>query len=125
MKIKQGFYIKQHIESMNLDEYMLILEVENKNIKAAKYGGTPTGSVILNYEDLSDNGYIINVLSDKDVVCITKYKTYLKNGIPASFPMALQYQWNDKEYTIQLKQRYWNGYKWADIPEGFYNETRN
>lgn len=120
MEIKQGFHIKQHIESMNLDEYMLILEVENKNIKAAKYGGTPTDSVILDYQDLISCGYVIEVLSGKEVTCVTKYNTYLKNGIPSSYPVAMQYQWNDKEYTIPLKQKYWNGYKWADIPEGFY-----
>lgn len=123
MEIKQGFYIKQHIENMNIDKYSLVLEIDDKQIKSVKYGGTPTDSVILNYQDIIDDGYTINMLNDKDVVCLTKYQTYLKNGIPASYPIAVQYKWSDEEYTIPLKQRYWNGSEWADIPERFYYEA--
>lgn len=122
MKIKQGFYIKQHIESINNDNYLLVLEINDKTIKSINYGGTPTDSVILNYEDLIADGYKINVSSDKEVVCLTQYETYLKNGISASYP-------SDKKYTIPLKhshtismERYWSGSKWVDIPKGFYNE---
>lgn len=120
MQIEQGFYIKEHIENMNTDEYFLILDVNNKHIKTTRHGGTPTDSVILDYQELISDGYIIEVLSDKEVTCVTKYKTYLRNGIPSSYPAALQYQWSDKEYTVPLKQRYWNGSNWADIPEEFY-----
>lgn len=120
VEIKQGFYIKQHIENMSFDKYLLVLEIDDKQIKSVKYGGTPTDSVILNYQDIIDDGYTINVLSDKDVVCLTKYETHLKNGIPSSYPIAVQYQWSDKYYTIPLKPRYWNGTEWVDIPEGFY-----
>ena len=120
MEIEQGCYVKQHIENLNYDDYFLVLEVENKHIKATKHRGTPVDSTILDYEELTDVGYTIEVLSEKYVDCITKYGTYLKNGIPASYPTALQYRWGNKEYTIPLKQKYWNGSKWAVLPEGFY-----
>ncbi len=120
MEIEQGFYVKQHIENLNEDNYYLVLEVENKRIKTVRYGGTPTDSVILDYESLTAAGYVIDVLSDKDITCITKFNTYLKNGIPSSYPVAIQYQWSDQKYTIPLKQRYWNGSNLANIPEGFY-----
>lgn len=120
MKIKQGFHIKQHIENMNTDKYLLVLEVDKKIIKSVNYGGTPTDSLILNYEDVIADGFTIDVLSDKDVVCLTKYETYLKNGIPASYPIAVNYKWSNKEYTIPLKSKYWNGSKWDYIPCGFY-----
>lgn len=120
MEIEQGCYVKQHIENMNYDDYFLVLETENKHIKVAKHRGTPIDSVILNYEKLTGAGYTIEVLSEKYVDCITKYDTYLKNGILSSHPTALQYRWSNKEYTIPLKPKYWNGSKWAEIPEGFY-----
>lgn len=120
MEIEQGYYVKQHIENMNYDDYFLVLETENKHIKVAKHRGTPVDSTILDYEEVTGAGYTIEVLSEKYVDCITKYDTYLKNGIPTSHPIALRYRWNDKEYTIPLKQKYWNGSKWAEIPEGFY-----
>lgn len=120
MEIEQGFFIKQHIENMNVDKYFLILEVNNSNIKSVGFSGTPTDSVILDYQDLITDGYAIEVLNDKNVTCVAKYNTYLKNGIPSSYPVAIQYQWNDKEYTIPLEQKYWNGSNWAEIPEGFY-----
>lgn len=118
MKIEQGFYIKQYD-----DNYYLVLEVENKHIKAVKYGGTPLNATTFDYEKLIADGYTINVMSEKDVNCTTKFNTYLKNGIPSSYPIAVQYKWSDKEYTIPLNQKYWNGSKWAEIPEGFYDET--
>lgn len=120
MEIEQGYYVKQHIDNINYDDYFLVLDIENKHIKVAKHRGTPVDSVILDYESLIDAGYTIEVLSEKYVDCITKYGTYLKNGIPSSYPVAIQYRWSDKEYTIPLKQKYWNGSKWAEIPEGFY-----
>lgn len=120
MQIEQGFYVKQHIENLNYDNYFLVLEVENKHIKAVKHRGTPMDAVILEYESLTADGYTIEILCEKDIDCITKYGTYLKNGIPSSYPIAIQYKWSDKEYTITLNQKYWNGSKWAEIPEGFY-----
>lgn len=120
MEIEQGFYIKKYIENLNYDDYYLILEIENKHIKATKRRGTPVDSVILDYKELTGTGYTIEVLSKKYVDCITKYDTYLKNGILSSHPTALQYRWSNKEYTIPLKPKYWNGSKWAEIPEGFY-----
>lgn len=123
MEIEQGFYVKQHIENLNYDNYYLVLEIENKHIKVANHRGTPIDSVILDYDNLTNAGYTIEILSEKYVDCITKYGTYLKNGIPSSYPIAIQYRWSDREYTIPLKQKYWNGSKWAEIPEGFYNES--
>lgn len=120
MQIEQGYFIKQHIGNMNVNKYFLILEVNSKNIKSVGFGGTPTDSVILDYQDLVTNGYTIEVLNDKNATCITKYNTYPKNGISSSNPIAVQYRWSDQEYIIPLKQRYWNGSNWADIPEGFY-----
>ena len=123
MEIKQGYYIKQHIENMNIDKYLLVLEVDNKHIRTIKHSGTPMDSIILDYQNLSSDGYTIDVISNNDVTCTTKYDTYLKNGIPVSYPMAVCYQWSNKELIIPLNQRYWNGSNWADIPEGFYDES--
>lgn len=118
MEIEQGCYVKQHIENLNYDDYFLVLETENKHIKVAKHRETPIDSVIINYEELTDAGYTIELLNGVD--CPTQYGTYLKNGIPTSHPIALQYRWSNKEYTIPLKQKYWNGSEWAEIPERFY-----
>ena len=76
MEIEQGFYVKQHIENLNYDDYFLVLEVENKHIKATKHRGTPVDSVILDYNELTGAGYTIEVLSEKYVDFITKYDTY-------------------------------------------------
>lgn len=116
MEVKQGFYIG---ENLNNNHY-LILDVDNKHIKVVNYGGTPLNATIFDYENLIADGYTIDIMNKKDVDCTTKYNTYLKNGIPSSYPAAIQYRWSNKEYTIPLKPKYWNGSKWAEIPEGFY-----
>lgn len=118
MTIKPGDYIKNFNQKV---EYALILDVIKNNIQAIVFSGTPfSDKTIINYSDILDGGYAVELLNNGDVKCSTVYEPYTDNHRKSYCEKAIKYSWQDKELIIPLKSIYFKGYEWAKIPEGFY-----